>query len=478
LLIGAGPHAKKVYLPALRGDARASIVAVAELDANAGATRALVGESVDVVTTPPFAGPCLPAMWSSTLDAVVRRLRVDTVIIATEPLSHEAYLDWAIASGLHVLVDKPIIAYPDVSNDPDASRRLLRSFRGLRDRASARPDVLVAVAVQRRYHPGFEAVREALVDASARFGCPVTAFSSTHADGQFRHPTELRDEAYHGFKQGYGKLFHSGFHVVDLQAWLLASAAEAAGVAYTGMTATSSAARPDSFLRQVPRETYERQWGVRAWRLACPSSDEELRDQMRGYGELDLAALCTFHSDGVPMTLSQITLLHNSFSRRSWLRSRPDLYKSNGRVKHEHHNIVVGPFMTVQVHSYQASDRHETNDRSDYSIGGNNHFTVNLFRNTDWWDGDRPAFETIEISDLAEQRRLSAAGLITNHAKSAMLDEFLDCAGGRRPVDEHRSRLADHQFGATLLSAIAESSAAGRSVTSALPADPSTREAA
>jgi hypothetical protein len=375
------------------------------------------------------------------------------------------------------LVDKPIIAYPGISNDAKVARRLVTSFDRLADQASARPEIVTAVAVQRRHHPGFELVREIVQEASARFGCPITAIQSTHSDGQFRHPFEVRDETYHGFGAGYGKLFHSGFHIVDVQAWLTIAAAEAANLEYDAIASMTGAARPDSFLRQVPRATYDRRWGT-AWRANQSATDAELKSQMRNYGELDMAALTTMNSDGVPLTLSQITLLHTSFSRRSWPTSRPDLYKANGRVKHEHHNIVVGPFMTVQIHSYQAKDRHDHNDHNDYLIGGNNHFEINVFRNAAWWGGSVLPMETFSMGTIADHLGLSSADLVINQAKTSMLNEFIDCASGQMPATGHRSRLVDHRFGTLLLSTMAESCATGSVAIRHLSNKPKTRRAA
>jgi len=46
-----------------------------------------------------------------------------------------------------------------------------------------------------------------------------------------------------------------------------------------------------------------------------------------------------------------------------------DLYKSNGRVKHEYHNIQQGPFQNIQVHSYQKEDKQEESNELDWLLG-------------------------------------------------------------------------------------------------------------
>ncbi|KKA25527.1 Cytochrome P450 monooxygenase [Rasamsonia emersonii CBS 393.64] len=51
---------------------------------------------------------------------------------------------------------------------------------------------------------------------------------------------------------------------------------------------------------------------------------------------------------------STLNLLHNGFSRRSWIRMGADWYKGSGRVKHEAHEVRSGPFQTIVIDSRQA----------------------------------------------------------------------------------------------------------------------------
>ncbi|KAJ5864171.1 Cytochrome P450 [Penicillium soppii] len=45
-----------------------------------------------------------------------------------------------------------------------------------------------------------------------------------------------------------------------------------------------------------------------------------------------------------------------SFSRRYWVQLDAELHKSNGRIKHEFHEVKSGPFQAIVVDSCQAND--------------------------------------------------------------------------------------------------------------------------
>ena len=73
--------------------------------------------------------------------------------------------------------------------------------------------------------------------------------------------------------------------------------------------------------------------------------------------EVDANSIISLSYNGIPVTNITLNLIHNGFSRRSWLNSNmKDLYKGNGRVRHEYHNIEQGCLQNIQIHSYQSKD--------------------------------------------------------------------------------------------------------------------------
>lgn len=476
-LIGLGSHAAKAYVPLLREHPNVRVPVVVDVDvaerrvAECLASFRSGSFCPDLILVPPFAGEMPPAV-AQRLDAEILRCGINAVIISTEPECHGAYLRWAIDRRLHILVDKPILGCANATISPVAARGLRDEFADLVDRARRSPHVLVSVAAQRRWHLMFQIVEDLVVEAAERFGCPVTGIQSSHADGQLRLPHELGTIAYHGYVNGFGKLFHSGYHEIDLQARLIESAARRAGVTYDSMTTMAMTVRPRGFLRQLRRETWEGIFGREPYGELCPSDDEALLNAYKDFGELDVTATTGFTIEGDSALLATVDLKHNSFSRRAWAVAAQDLYKGNGRVKHEQHTIYQGPFQTVSVVSWQAKDKHDQNTARDFVPGGNSHLTITVFRNAGMWPSGTAPMQIIDAGEVASAAGLSASRLMMSHAKDAMLVNFIDNVTGARHIDDNPSSLLTHDLSMSMLCAIAESSSTQLPVTRELEMAP------
>lgn len=151
---------------------------------------------------------------------------------------------------------------------------------------------------------------------------------------------------------------------------------------------------------------------------------------------------------------ASLNLLHNSFSRRSWLRPAVDLYKGNGRVKHEHHRIHVGPFLAVAIHSYQSKSDHSTSHETDLQPGGNNHFEMHIFRNTKIIGG-----KEVEVIHLDQLATFDRSRLYIEQVKEGVVGEFFRFLAGQLTEEELRSSLSDHAIPVRMLSAVYESHA-------------------
>ena len=70
---------------------------------------------------------------------------------------------------------------------------------------------------------------------------------------------------------------------------------------------------------------------------------ERKLNKEKNEAEVDANSIISLSVNGIPVTNITLNLMHNGFSRRSWLNSNmKDLYKGNGRVRHEYHNIEQG----------------------------------------------------------------------------------------------------------------------------------------
>ena len=473
MLIGIGPHARRTYLPHLMKlgpELSTRLAAVVELESQRDETMSICERyrsDASQIFVKPFNAE-LPAEVRQELDGLVERERINAVIISTEPLVHRAYLDWAIERGLHVLVDKPLTTRRNVAHDSEQARGLWKDYTevfGRYKRVQAQSaNTCFLVNSHRRFHPGFEHVLRLIEEVRDETGCPVTNVASEHCDGQWRMPMEIIEQDYHPYNQGYGKLSHSGYHCVDMiNCFLTAGMVEAKRPEL--MAVTSSFLTPSGFIQQVHREDYLHYFGPQ-YAEACPLSDVELAGRMNGYGEMDANSMIEFSRGNQTVATVSVRLHHNGFARRTWLRPGIDLYKGNGRVRHERHRIDSGPFQSIYIESYQANDKHDRNDEMDFELGGNNHFDIMVFRNTGWGCGHEPMTVT-RLADLPTTAGFDNGLLYNEQVKEACLREFLGYIAGDLKHSDLRSSIEDHAMTVRMMSMMYEAHALGRQWVSA-----------
>ena len=459
LIIGCGPHARTFYFPALKrlGSAfDARIRAVADLAGQRSSVEGFLQEndhSCDRLFLASFSGP-LPQTVSQALCDLVKRHEINGVIVSTDPLSHKAYAQWAMDQGLHLLLDKPITSRVNAAMDVVEARGIEADYQQLTqsyERAWAEHKAVFSVCAHRRYHPGIDRAIEEIREVSAKTGCPVTNIHSYHCDGQWRLPMEMVTQAHHSYFDGHGKVSHSGYHFLDcvIRFW---RAGMASGKAADQLEVTSSFVRPRGLIKQLTKADYSRLFGV-GYQEACTMDDASLHSRMADFGEIDAETTVTFLAEEEPVALASISLLHNGFSRRAWLKPAADLYKGNGRVKHEQHRIHVGPFICLQINSYQAKDKHGTCAADDFEIGGNNHFELVIFRNVDMLGGGLPV-EKLRLDQLGSPQQLDASRLHIDQIKESAVGEFLAFIRGDLSRDQLRSDLRDHAMSVRLMSAV------------------------
>jgi predicted dehydrogenase len=457
MLIGCGPHAKRVYLPALhslKSKYDINLMSVVELEDRGDTTKATVNavfDDVDFLFTPPFKNAyVMPAALEKQLNNAVAKHNINGVIIATEPLSHMQYALWAMSKGLHILMDKPISTHKNVSNSSTQAAKLAADFAMLtakRDHNKA-----FIINAQRRYHPGFQYVLEQIETVAHKYGIPITAMQSTHCDGQWRLPKEVLTQEYHPY-MGYGKVSHSGYHLIDIISRFVQGSFASSGKAFDKVGVYSSFVKPTGLLSQQSREDYLRIFGER-YEEVNEYSDEQLVGlyKQANEAEVDSSSLITLFNKGHATANISLNLMHNGFARRNWVLPGEDLYKGNGRVKHEYHNIEQGPYQNIQIHSYQANDKHEVNTEDDYSLGGNNHFDIYIFRNAGILGGE--PLQVIRSKDLATQMNHDSSKLVIEQVKHRVVQEFIEVMLGEREPSDTRSDLATHALSANLMSLI------------------------
>jgi hypothetical protein len=458
ILIGCGPHAKRIHLPALRKLNQLDLALVVDLKAQEADVRDAVvshwGTGPKMWFIDPFVDT-IPAGLRDRLSAFVIEKNIRGVIIATEPLVHRCYADWALDNGLSILIDKPLSARANSTSNLASADGILEDYMVLLRKhllLQCEKETIFTINTQRRFHVGFQFVEDQIREIGNRTNCPVTFIHAYHSDGQWRLPSEIVTQAYHPYCFGYGKASHSGYHIFDML-YRLYVASGVQGKLADSMEIVSSFIQPNGFIVQLTEHDYRKLFGDR-YSTVQKWTDDQLRDVYQNYGEIDLSSIVTLKKGQNAIANFSIDLVHNGFACRTWVQPGKDLYKGNGRVKHEHYNIQQGPFQNIQIHSYQAHDKHDEKDSMEDALGGKNHFDIYVFRNPMVADG-RDSPRVYQLHELIPEQDMSFKSMLTIElSKYSVVEEFGDYLNGRKEKSLIRSQIEDHAVAVQLMSGI------------------------
>lgn len=417
LLIGLGYHARRIHVPILK-----------ELVPNVELTCVVdIEEEKNLITKYLADQELHPEIcflnnnqqnnskkWKGILNALIRKHSIDTVLIATEPLSHFEYALWALENNLHILLDKPISTAEKIANSLSVAKRNLSEYEEIESKYKKvleSKNLVFTILAQRRFHAAYDVARDAIQQVFLETNCPVTLMSSLHCDGQWRFPDEIIEQDYHPYNSGYGKLSHSGYHAVDVLAEFT-NLTHKCDKAVDAVEIYAQSSRPADFLCQVSIDDHKKLF---------LNSDEhfkygnEYKSLMRSFGEVDVAANITFKRGGHVITLGTLNLAHTGYGQRNWVSAEGrDLYKGNGRVRQEQHAIEQGPFQSVFINSYQSKEiLDEASDH--FNIGGERHLEIIIFRNNKLF----PNWKPVEIVNVRDLMKFELEGYSRGHQEEA-----------------------------------------------------------
>lgn len=467
MIIGFGPHTKRIYYPICTIDGKTynvRLVYVVDLEEKRAEIKKYLAEKGDTLTQVYFISPQdqtyerLSSAVEKKLNRIVEQFNIKGVIIATEPQAHKMYAEWALKRGLSVLMDKPLSIHKDISIDPQIPQKLITDYQELKSTylTSKRKykRVLFSLMAQRRWHPAFIKIRSLISEVFKKTNCPITSIQTFHADGQWRLPSEIVDIDYHGYNQGFGKCSHSGYHFFDIATWLL-EAGENQEKSIDNVDIFTNFLRPNDYLHQINLNDYQNIFPD--FKAKNKYSEKELLRLFKSYAEIDAFSTLAFkHRDKI-QTLATINLAHNSFSQRGWISiDDRDLYKSNGRLRHESHFIEQGPFQAISFISYQSKEVDPNQMYGLYDVGGEYHLDIHVFRNNNLFPKWK-TYEKISIKDLNNRAMIGKSRGHQEDARRQAVIEFFKFLNGKNltPVSD----LLDHERSTKIMAGIYQSAA-------------------
>jgi hypothetical protein len=464
MIVGLGNHARRIYIPALHKLKNRFGISIFGIDLYpnkefVGSYLAEKGIEIETVFLKPFkVKEKLPKNVSNFLDNIVKENNISAIIISTDPIAHKMYARWALTKGLHILMDKPISTRSGVVSSLTQANKIEKDYLELRNqylKLQKTKDTFFLINTQRRYEIGFKKVFSLIREVSNKFNVPVTSIQAMHSDGVWIFPDEIVEQKCHPYNEGYGKCSHSGFHLFDI-IWQFYKAGQVKGKKIDTAEVFTSFVTPDGTQRQINQSDYEKYFGDDYHkRFRRPDKDFDLIYQ--GYGENDAFSIIKLLNQGHNVCNISINLLHNSFSRRSWVEPAKDLYKGNGRIKHQFYHIQQGPFQCIQIHNYQSNDKQDNNDLKDYELGGNNHFDIYVFRNEKMFGGNQKALKVIKLSELVAKDNIDSSRLYHETAKDQVILEFISSINGEIKKENSTSSITSYHVPVQIMSSIYKS---------------------
>ena len=399
ILVGLGPHAKRIYISLMK---KYNILpkVIVDLDSNKDNVKKYLSEEnilcdTYFVSNKEANNDELSSDVKKKIKNLIIKNKVKYAIISTEPKAHFAYAKFFLDLDINILMDKPITSPQFVFKDVANSKKVIDEYNILKEKYEKKyHSINFTIQCQRRYHAGYNYVKNILSEIISKYNIPITYIDIYHSDGMWNMPNEFLSRENHPYKYGYGKLFHSGYHFIDLLIWLL-ECNNLSNKNVNNISISSSVFKPNDFFNTVDNEFYEKYLNTSEYKEIIEKKN------LNDFGELDVHSMIDFKKDGYVITHCNLNLLQSGFSKRAWTKLPVDTYKSNGRVRHEHVNIQVGPIMNIQIHSYQSDEINKKNDILNYDVGSIDHFDIYIFRNNNLIGGK--SFEKKSIKDLVNK---------------------------------------------------------------------------
>ncbi|MEO8911880.1 MAG: Gfo/Idh/MocA family oxidoreductase [Candidatus Saccharimonas sp.] len=373
------------------------------------------------------------------LDYIVEKHAITHVILGTDPEHHFEYAKYLISKSLKVIMDKPIVAIPNAITDIKSADLILSQFDELRHLYELHPQANVVVLSQRRYHPAYKKIADDILENFERTGIVPHYFYLFHSDGQLRILDEIDHISYHGFNRGYGKVSHSGYHFIDTLYLYLKPF-----IAYGTINNFALSAH------HLSPADYSHQLNEKVVKRIFSQENDIPPYEASSAGEIDAYITIQFKKDDRLVATARIDMLHSGFSDRiNFSPNKSDLYKGNGRIRHEKQIVMQGPIYAAYIDSLQSKQINLNTGDSLTALGGEHHFELIRFNHA---SSGKQVVTRKGINDLMNIKDLGYSRGHQEEARYYSLTDFFSTSDKNERSKD--SDLSDHRVSSLIMSSI------------------------
>ncbi|MGV3043096.1 NUDIX domain-containing protein [Staphylococcus rostri] len=381
LLFGLGRHAQNMYWHYLSNETTFSKIIIVELQSAKTQVEALVADSQTPCETLFLDDSVkyerkLSSEVHKRLHDVVTQEQVTHAIIATEPRSHEMYIDFCLNAQLHILCNKPLTT-PMYTNTAVGSSQISENFQAFVEKWQANGDTLFEVQSLKRTHKGYQYVRDTIEQIVKTYNVPINKINISSSSDHWYLPSDTALKETQPYKYGYGTLMHDGYHLIELLTFFT-DINKKYGFIEAQKNYHVSDYRPSDFFKYYGKAFNEQ--------LSFFDNDDAYHhlNIIQNFGEFELSAMIDYIDDEHHKIATANLQLTQAGDAQLPTASLSD--KEQKPTYREFLEVSVGPLITIQVISYTSEN------------GQPPYFDITIFKNTAILGG--APFEKLTLADI------------------------------------------------------------------------------
>lgn len=335
-------------------------------------------------------------------------VRVDAVILCTEPKVRKPYALWALNHKLPLFMDKPPCAFPSL----EQKDTLLFDYEEI-VHAAEKAEVSVVVSCERRGHFGYLWLMDYLLQFIQEEEVPITSINIHFANGNWVTPLEYLHQEQHPFKYGYGLLLHSGYHYVDL---------------LSSFISLNQSDAIDYYLKTLSTTPQDLLSGVNSKNMCRLSTSSTFQQDLSAFGETSIFLIGQAKIRERLLTSFSMQLENTSVSKRTC--DTPS-QEAKWRMRQEHVLIHLGHLASIHISCIPFKKL----DPNSYPIED---FNI-VIMHSPLLTNRQPMITMTREAIPILPHNLQNTGSLNQYAREWQLREFLNGRNGNSLLTSHRN---------------------------------------